>query len=247
MSEIKIKVLDSGHLELNQLVHFQGELKSLSDENFNKLKNEIINKGFRYPFFIWKSPEGKNNIIDGHQRLRVLMVLEQEGFVVPPLPVVYLDAQDEAEARDMVLAAISKYGDIDPNGLIEFISHGVSGSDELTKRIQDMANSYNLPDVDVNTLISERAIRDLADNYQHVVQNTPQPTGEPTDPRAEWVGMPEFNQEDKKSFRYLIVHFADEQSAKEFFELIRQSDTGKTKSIWFPPQEKMETKAKRYE
>lgn len=67
------------------------------------------------------------------------------------------------------------------------------------------------------------------------------------DPNKEWVGMPEFNQGDKTSFRHVIVHFEKAEHVALFFELIQQKDTGETKSIWFPPQERMDTEAKRYE
>lgn len=66
------------------------------------------------------------------------------------------------------------------------------------------------------------------------------------DPEDEWEGMPEFTQDNKESFRSVIVHFNTPEDIKEFFSLIGQNDTGKTKSIWFPPQEKMDTEAKRY-
>lgn len=66
------------------------------------------------------------------------------------------------------------------------------------------------------------------------------------DPNQEWEGMPEFKQEDKDSFRNVIVHFDSEEDAAEFFKLIGQNDTGKTKTVWFPPQERMDTESKRY-
>ena len=69
---------------------------------------------------------------------------------------------------------------------------------------------------------------------------------EPFDPNKEWVGMPEFNQVDKTSFRHVIVHFTNKEDVKKFFKLIEQNDTGETKSVWFPPQERMDTEAKRY-
>lgn len=66
------------------------------------------------------------------------------------------------------------------------------------------------------------------------------------DPNKEWAGMPEFNQGDKTSLRHVIVHFNAEADAAKFFELIGQKDTGATKSIWFPQQERMDTESKRY-
>lgn len=66
------------------------------------------------------------------------------------------------------------------------------------------------------------------------------------DPNKHWEGMPEFKQDDKKSFRHVIVHFEDNEAARKFFELIGQGHTDKTKSVWFPEQQRMDTEAKRY-
>ena len=63
----------------------------------------------------------------------------------------------------------------------------------------------------------------------------------------EWTDMPEFNQPDNMSYRHVIVHFETPDDAKEFFSIISRSDTGKTKTIWFPEQETMDTESKRYE
>lgn len=71
--------------------------------------------------------------------------------------------------------------------------------------------------------------------------------GESNDPEKHWNGMPEFDQEDKTSYRHVVVHFVNDEDAAEFFRLIRQNDTGKTKSIWFPPQERMDSESKRYD
>jgi ParB-like chromosome segregation protein Spo0J len=73
----------------------------------------------------------------------------------------------------------------------------------------------------------------------------PKEEGE-TDVEAEWEGMPEFDQDDKMSFRRVIVHFENNDDAAEFFSIIGQSHTDKTKSTWFPEQKRMDTEAKRY-
>ena len=66
------------------------------------------------------------------------------------------------------------------------------------------------------------------------------------DPLKEWEGMPEYNQEDKTSFRQIKVHFNSNEDVEEFFKKIDQSFTDKTKSIWFPKQERLDTESKRY-
>jgi hypothetical protein len=67
-----------------------------------------------------------------------------------------------------------------------------------------------------------------------------------TNAMDEWTGMPEFTQDDKTSFRHLTVHFANNDDANEFFSIIGQSNTDKTRSIWFPEAEIETTADKEY-
>ena len=56
---------------------------------------------------------------------------------------------------------------------------------------------------------------------------------ETIDRKAEWEGMPEFDQ-DNKTYRTIFVHFLDESAIKKFEELMQQPITDKTKYIWYP-------------
>jgi len=67
-----------------------------------------------------------------------------------------------------------------------------------------------------------------------------------TDPLAEWQDMPEFDQEDLTPHRTLFVHFRNDQDYDTFLKLVEQTGTDKTKSIWFPELEMMQTEKKRY-
>ena len=55
--------------------------------------------------------------------------------------------------------------------------------------------------------------------------------------KAEWQGLPEFEQEDLTSFRKIIVHFQTENDVDNFSKLIGQKLSPKSKSIWFPEQQ----------
>jgi hypothetical protein len=68
----------------------------------------------------------------------------------------------------------------------------------------------------------------------------------PTDAQDEWQGMPEYSHEDKSAFKTLVVHFPDQQSVDLFAKKIDQKITEKTKTVWFPPQEHMNTESKQY-
>tara|TARA_R110000868_G_scaffold69364_8_gene204362 strand:+ start:440 stop:1042 length:603 start_codon:yes stop_codon:yes gene_type:complete len=63
----------------------------------------------------------------------------------------------------------------------------------------------------------------------------------------QWEGMPEFDQQDKMSFRQIKVHFRDIIDVEEFEKLINQKITPKTKSIWHPKLEIEKVSDKRYE
>jgi len=63
----------------------------------------------------------------------------------------------------------------------------------------------------------------------------------------EWIDMPEYNQEDKNSFRHIVVHFESEVHVNQFFKLIKQDFTDKTKTVWIPKQKNMDSKKKSYE
>lgn len=52
--------------------------------------------------------------------------------------------------------------------------------------------------------------------------------------KKHWVGMPEFVQEDNKTYKTIQVHFRNKEDYVEFAKLIKQNLSDKTKSIWHP-------------
>ena len=72
------------------------------------------------------------------------------------------------------------------------------------------------------------------------------PLGERTDPLSEWDGMPEFEQEDQMAWKRLFVNFANEEDLNHFAQLIGQSVTDRTKSVWYPEAEKHHEANERY-
>lgn len=65
-----------------------------------------------------------------------------------------------------------------------------------------------------------------------------------TDAAAEWKGMPEFD--DQGCFRKIWVSFDTPEDVREFFSIIGQSHTDKTKSIWFPEKERRDNESMRW-
>jgi hypothetical protein len=52
--------------------------------------------------------------------------------------------------------------------------------------------------------------------------------------KKHWKGMPDFEQEDKKTYKTIYVHFRNKEDYEEFAKMIDQNLTEKTKSIWHP-------------
>jgi len=62
--------------------------------------------------------------------------------------------------------------------------------------------------------------------------------GEVVDPAQEWQGMPEFVQEDVfGAIASVKVHIANEADLAKFAQLMGQTVTKETRSIWYPKQE----------
>lgn len=99
-------------IAINDLKPLQGNLKNLSEDNYNKLKNSIIKFGFFVPIFMWNG-----YILDGHGRQRVMV---KEGWGDVEVPVVNIEAENELEAREKLLHITSQYQKITIEGLDEF-------------------------------------------------------------------------------------------------------------------------------
>jgi len=117
---IEIKCQGADRLPLDAILEFQGNLKRLSPTNRDKLITSICRKGFIAPVFIWEN-EGDNKLLDGHQRLKTLIHMRQQGWDIPLIPVVYVEADSEADAREKLLHITSAYGEFDISELESWI------------------------------------------------------------------------------------------------------------------------------
>ena len=67
--------------------------------------------------------------------------------------------------------------------------------------------------------------------------------GSVNDARAEWEGMPEFEQEDLGAKYSIKINFLNEADLGEFAKLLGQRLTTKTKSVWYPAQKALDHRA----
>lgn len=121
MDTIDIQCEGADSVDIRDLTEFQGDLKTLSPDNAQKLRNQILDIGFSEPIAVWRSG-GENYILNGHQRLSVLLGMEADGYDIPPIPVSYVEARSYGEAKRKVLALTSQYGEITHGGLDEFLA-----------------------------------------------------------------------------------------------------------------------------
>ena len=119
INTISIKCETSEKLEIAEMTEMQGGLKERTDIDYDKIKLSICKFGFSFPFFIWKS--GKTNyLIDGHGRFATLCKMQKDGYLIPPLPVVYIQCKNKTEAKQKLLRLNSQYGKMTKESVLEF-------------------------------------------------------------------------------------------------------------------------------
>lgn len=116
---ISIKCETSETLEIAEMTEMQGGLKERTDIDYDKIKLSICKFGFSFPFFIWKSGN-KNYLIDGHGRFATLCKMQKDGYIIPPLPVVYIQCKNKTEAKQKLLRLNSQYGKMTKESVLEF-------------------------------------------------------------------------------------------------------------------------------
>lgn len=144
--KIKIKCAGSRKVAFDDLIPMQGNLKELKEENYQKLKKQILDLGFSAPFFVWSYSKGevknKLELLDGHQRYRTLARMREEGISIPlEVPIVDVDASDLDEAKRKILAISSNYGTMTTDGLKEF-------TDSMNIDFDDMVQSFEFDSID---------------------------------------------------------------------------------------------------
>ena len=136
---IKVRCSAAAVLDIDQLIEFQGDLKVMSKVNAAKLRRVILRQGFTAPFFVWKKGS-LNYVLDGHQRLKVLKDLRSEGCEVPSLPVAYIKATDENDAKRKLLEIVSQYGKVRQPGFDSFV-------EGMDVSMSDLMADLMIPDI----------------------------------------------------------------------------------------------------
>lgn len=145
---IKIAYGQTVAVPIDQLRDLQRDLKGLSEINQEKLKNEILKTDFSFAPHAWKDHNNRWWLIDGHQRIKVLKKLAEEGFKVPKVPVIPIHAKNLKEAKRRVFQGVSQYGKIQPSALKDFIV-------DAKLDIEDIKLSFDFPGVSIPEFVAE--------------------------------------------------------------------------------------------
>ena len=116
---VSVKCSAPDRLPLNALSQFNERLKTRTTSDVKALANDIAKNGFHCPFFVWKSGN-ENKILDGNGRYLALSYLQEQGYVLPCLPVVFVEADDERQARLKVLELNNINGQFSLEQFIEY-------------------------------------------------------------------------------------------------------------------------------
>ena len=147
MNKFDIRCSGADVLDLEQIDPLQGDLKTLSDSNYKKLRKQILDLGFSSPFHVWKN-DGHYWCIDGHQRHYVLSNMKKaEGYYVPKLPVVFVEAANEYQAKKKVLAMTSQFGTMTGDSLFDFANINNISLPEL--------EDFRFPEIDMASLVPD--------------------------------------------------------------------------------------------
>lgn len=129
--EIKVTCRGADLLPLDAIEEFQGNLKRRTKKDIELIIKSIEKYGFSFPFFVWNGT-GHNYCLDGHGRIQALCEMRRRGVSLPLFPVVYVDAEDEAEAKQKLLRLNSQYGQMSIDSVMEF-------TDGLEVEFEDLA------------------------------------------------------------------------------------------------------------
>lgn len=178
---IKIAVITKDTLSIDLLSPLQGDLKTLSKENYEKLKAEIIEDGFSFAIHVWEDVrENKIYILDGHQRYATLNKMKADGWSVPEIPIVFVDADNIEHAKKKLAAAASQYGQFNQLGAETFFkSFKKFDPADFTKRfhmpeINHEAFDFSKPDTggekkEVTFTAGEGSKKEAADKKEYMI------------------------------------------------------------------------------
>lgn len=170
--EIVNNVVGWTYISRQELRPFQGNLKKVDDSQNKKPQSTILKRWFDAPIYVWYDHD--NYILDGHQRLIALDKLAKAWHMLPSdnIPIVYIKAETEKEAKEKILEYNSAYSDFDLEWLGEFAigldieAIGIPELDKLWLWLQNEEEEDSIPWIpDTKQVIVERG--DIFQLWKH--------------------------------------------------------------------------------
>jgi len=120
-NQIKIACTGAGVEDYRELVDLHGNLKERTSEDIISVMTFLKKYGWSYPFFVWND-NGTKYVFDWQGNLPALAEFEGQGWDIPPLPAVYIFADDLQEAKIKLLKLNARYGSLTKAGYDIFTS-----------------------------------------------------------------------------------------------------------------------------
>jgi hypothetical protein len=168
---MKITCKNKAVLCYQDIVGFQGDVKTHTPEEIDMLVRSIDEHGFFVPLYVWKQG-GKNYCIDGHGRLAALAKLELRGDSIPPIPVVFIEASSMTEAKKKYVEVNNVNGDFSMPDVKDFV-----------KDLGLDMSQYNIPGLDFSKPVTLKA--DLSKPVKLGGGTSKPIENKPTDPKIE--------------------------------------------------------------
>jgi hypothetical protein len=143
--KIRIECTGADAIDVRKILPYQGDLKELTTENYELLKESILSVGFSEPMSVWPK-SGEYFLFNGHQRLAVLQRMKADGFEVPLIPVSLVMAKTAKEAKLKVLALAGMYGRSSAERVAQFAK-------DNDIQLGDFQMFYSSPDVKMEDVV----------------------------------------------------------------------------------------------
>ena len=161
----------------------------------------------------WRAPIAVSKrsgfVVRGHGRL---LAAKQLGLATVPVDFQNYDSEEQ-ELQDLVA-----------DNQIPELSET---SDDMLREVIESLGTFGSDAFDFNLLgFDDVGFAQFMTKYDS-----------PTDPKAEWDGMPEFDQPGAEAFRSINIHFADQAAVDLFAKVTNLKLSDKAKYAWFPEQE----------
>ncbi len=118
---IKSRVGKMLNVKIDDVIYFQGNLKEMTEDDYEKLKTSLLEHGIISPGLVWRN-KGKLYALDCHQRLKTLKQMKLEGMGVPDkIPAVEIHADSKKQAKRFLLQYVSQHGKVSEEELYAFI------------------------------------------------------------------------------------------------------------------------------